>query len=43
MQNADSASPSCHIKKFVKQILVEGDHFDVMSVRRWRDRMLNEG
>jgi hypothetical protein len=24
-------------KKQVRQIVVEGEHFDVQSVRRWRD------
>jgi small GTP-binding protein len=28
-------------EKTVKQILFEGERFDVMSVRRWRDRCLN--
>ena len=28
-------------KKPVKQIVFEGERFDVMSVRRWRDRALN--
>lgn len=28
-------------KKAVKQILFEGERFDVMSVRRWRDRLLS--
>ena len=27
-------------KKEVKQIVFEGERFDVMSVRRWRDRVL---
>ena len=27
-------------KKAVKQIVFEGERFDVMSVRRWRDRMI---
>ena len=27
----------------VKQIVFEGERFDVMSVRRWRDRVLGEG
>jgi len=27
-------------KKPVKQIVFEGERFDVMSVRRWRDRVL---
>jgi hypothetical protein len=26
----------------VKQIIFEGERFDVMSVRRWRDRVLGE-
>ena len=26
--------------KTVKQIVFEGEHFDVMSVRRWRERAL---
>jgi hypothetical protein len=26
----------------VKQIALEGERFDVMSVRRWRDRVLHE-
>ncbi len=30
-------------KKTVKQIVFEGERFDVMSVRRWRDRALGEG
>ena len=29
--------------KTVKQIVFEGERFDVMSVRRWRDRVLKEG
>ena len=28
-------------KKPVKQIVFEGERFDVMSVRRWRERVLN--
>ena len=28
-------------KKLVKQIVFEGERFDVMSVRRWRDRILS--
>jgi hypothetical protein len=28
-------------KKTAKQIVFEGERFDVMSVRRWRDRCLN--
>jgi hypothetical protein len=27
-------------KKAVKQIVFEGERFDVMAVRRWRDRVL---
>ena len=27
----------------VKQIAFAGEHFDVMSVRRWRDRALRSG
>jgi hypothetical protein len=27
-------------KKPVKQIVFDGERFDVMSVRRWRDRVL---
>ena len=27
-------------KKPVKQIIFEGERFDVMSVRRWRERVL---
>ncbi len=27
----------------VKQIVFEGERFDVMSVRRWRDQVLNKG
>jgi small GTP-binding protein len=30
-------------KKPVKQIVFEGERFDVMSVRRWRDRVLLQG
>ncbi len=30
-------------KKTVKQIVFEGERFDVMSVRRWRDRVLGQG
>jgi len=30
-------------KKTVKQIVFEGERFDVMSVRRWRDRALGQG
>ncbi len=30
-------------KKAVKQIVFEGERFDVMSVRRWRDRALGKG
>ena len=30
-------------KKTVKQIIFEGERFDVMSVRRWRDRVLGQG
>ena len=30
-------------KKPVKQIEFEGERFDVMSVRRWRDRVLGRG
>jgi hypothetical protein len=29
-------------KKAVKQIVFDGERFDVMSVRRWRERVLNE-
>jgi len=29
-------------KKKVKQIVFEGERFDVMSVRRWRERVLSE-
>jgi hypothetical protein len=29
-------------RKPVKQIAFEGERFDVMSVRRWRDRVLGE-
>jgi hypothetical protein len=28
-------------KKRVKQIVFEGERFDVMSVRRWRERALS--
>jgi len=28
-------------QELVKQIVFEGDRFDVMSVRRWRDKALN--
>jgi len=34
---------SNHGKKQVKQIVFAGERFDVMSVRRWRERMLAEG
>jgi len=27
----------------LKQIVFEGERFDVMSVRRWRDRALGQG
>ena len=30
-------------KKTVKQIVFEGERFDVMSVRRWRDKALGRG
>ena len=30
-------------KKAVKQIVFEGERFDVMSVRRWRDKALGQG
>ena len=30
-------------KKPVKQIIFEGERFDVMAVRRWRDRVLGQG
>ena len=30
-------------KKAVKQIVFEGERFDVMSVRRWREKALTEG
>lgn len=30
-------------KKTVKQIVFKGERFDVMSVRRWRDRVLSVG
>jgi hypothetical protein len=30
-------------QKPVKQIVFEGERFDVMSVRRWRDRVLSQG
>ena len=30
-------------KKTVKQIVFEGERFDVMSVRRWREKALTEG
>jgi small GTP-binding protein len=30
-------------RKSVRQIVFDGERFDVMSVRRWRDRLLNEG
>jgi Domain of unknown function (DUF4365) len=29
-------------KRMVKQIIFEGERFDVMSVRRWRDRILGQ-
>jgi hypothetical protein len=29
--------------KAVKQIVFAGERFDVMSVRRWRDRVLDKG
>ena len=29
-------------KKPVKRIVFDGERFDVMSVRRWRDRVLGE-
>ena len=29
-------------KKAVKQIVFDGERFDVMSVRRWRERVLGE-
>ncbi len=29
-------------KKPVKQIVFDGERFDVMSIRRWRDRMLKQ-
>ena len=29
-------------KKVVKQIAFDGERFDVMSVRRWRDRILDD-
>jgi len=29
-------------KKVVKQIVFDGERFDVMSVRRWRDRVLGK-
>jgi hypothetical protein len=29
-------------KKAVKQIIFEGERFDVMSVRRWRERVLGK-
>ena len=30
-------------KKTIKHIVFEGERFDVMSVRRWRDRVLQQG
>ena len=30
-------------KKVVKQIVFTGERFDVMSVRRWREKMLGGG
>ena len=30
-------------KKTVTQIIFQGERFDVMSVRRWRDRVLKQG
>ncbi|MCB0297638.1 MAG: DUF4365 domain-containing protein [Calditrichae bacterium] len=30
-------------KKEIRQIAFEGERFDVMSVRRWRDRVLQQG
>jgi hypothetical protein len=30
-------------KKPVKQIVFKGERFDVMSVRRWRDKALDKG
>ncbi len=30
-------------RKSVRRIVFEGERFDVMSVRRWRERLLNEG
>jgi len=30
-------------KKPVKQIVFEGERFDVMGVRRWRDEALRQG
>ena len=29
-------------KKAIKQIVFEGERFDVMSVRRWRDKALGK-
>ena len=29
-------------EKVVKQIVFEGERFDVMSVRRWREKVLHE-
>ncbi len=29
--------------KKVKQIVFEGERFDAMSVRRWRERVLGQG
>ena len=33
---------SNNVKKPVRQIVFEGERFDVMSVRRWRDRALGQ-
>ncbi len=33
---------SDNAKKVVKQIIFTGERFDVMSVRRWRERVLGE-
>ena len=34
---------SDHGRKPVKRIVFEGERFDVMSVRRWRERVLAQG
>ena len=43
MEVSDWLNRTATSQKPVKQILFEGDRFDVMSVRHWRNKMLGKG